>query len=67
MKPFLPAGDDSLTMQFGKNVVATLNACKKHSRKADSGPDLLRRALVASGAEGPLSTNSVLETSIYNP
>ena len=59
MKPFLPVGDDSPTMRFGKNVVATLNVCKKYSRKAGSGPDLLRRVLVAAGAEGPLSTNSM--------
>ena len=59
IQPFLPVHDESPTMRFGKNVVATLNVCKKHSVKAGSAPDLLRRALIASGAEGPLSTNSV--------
>ena len=59
LKPFLPAGDDSPSTRYGKNVLATLNKCKEHSMKSGSGPDLLRRALVASGAEGPLSTNPV--------
>ena len=64
MKPFLPPGEDSPTMRFGKNVLATLVKAKEHSHKAGSGPDLLRRALVASGAEGPFSSNSV---PIVNP
>jgi hypothetical protein len=59
MKPFLPVADDSPQLRFGKNVLDTLAMTKKGLCKSGSGPDLLRRALVVAGAEGPLSTNPV--------
>ena len=60
MKPFLPVTKDSPQLRFGMNVLDTLSKAKEHANKAGSAPDLLRRALVVSGAEGPLSKNPVV-------
>ena len=65
LQPFLPAAEDSPTMLFGKNVLATLNEAKKHSIKSGSAPDLPRRALVTSGVEGPLSAHPVCTLGYY--
>ena len=59
MKPFLPVGDASPQTRFGLNALKTLSEAKKHSFKAGAAPDLLRRAILVAGAEGPLSENPV--------
>lgn len=59
VKPFVPVNDNSPQTKFGLNSLKTLESCKKLNRKAGSPADLLRRAIIAGGATGPLSKKSV--------
>ena len=65
VQPFVPVNSQSPQTKFGLNSLATLSKCKEKNRKAGSPADLLRRAIIAGGATGPLSEEPVRAHKLY--
>ena len=62
IKPFIPVNVNSPQLKFALNSLETVKSCKKMNRKSGSPADLMRRAIIAAGATGPLSNEPVRKT-----
>lgn len=60
VKPFLYQADKTVVERFGKNCQSTVLAAKKACAKGFKGrTNLLRREIIAAGANGPLAKEKV--------